>query len=221
MFGSQLTTFETIAVAIIPMVYAVVLHEIAHGWTAWRLGDDTAWRMGRLSLNPVKHIDPVGTILVPIILLLVAGFAFGWAKPVPVNFSRLHHPRRDMVWVAVAGPAANLLMAIFWGIVLKLTTLLPDSAGGIAYAFFYMALFGIMVNIILMVFNLIPLPPADGGRIATGLLPPKAGQILAKVEPYGLLILVILLATGMIGRIMHPVIQSVLELIQAILATGQ
>ncbi len=218
MFGSQLTTLETIAVAIIPMVYAVVLHEIAHGWTAKQLGDDTAWSMGRLTLNPLKHIDPVGTIVVPIVLILLAGFAFGWAKPVPVNFNRLHHPRRDSVLVAAAGPAANLVMALLWGLILKLVTLLPDSSSGFIYAIFYMALFGIMVNIVLMVFNLIPLPPADGGRIATGLLPPRAGLALAKIEPYGLIILVILLASGMIARIMQPVLQSVLKLIQAIIS---
>lgn len=218
MFGSQLTTLETIAVAIIPMVYAVVVHEIAHGWTAKLLGDETAWRMGRLSLNPIKHIDPIGTIVVPIVLILLAGFAFGWAKPVPVNFNQLHHPRRDMALVAVAGPAANLLMAVFWALVLKLVTIIPDNTGGFVLAVFYMALFGIMINIVLMVFNLIPLPPADGGRIATGLLPPKAGQVLARIEPYGLIILVILLATGMIGRVMQPLLQSVLRLIQAIIS---
>lgn len=216
MFGSQFSTLETIAVAIIPLVYAVVLHEIAHGWVAWRLGDDTAYRMGRLTLNPIKHIDPIGTIVVPLVLLFVAGFAFGWAKPVPVNFARLHHPRRDMALVAVAGPAANLVMAIFWLTIIKLATLLPGSVSGLAYILFYMAVFGVMVNMVLMVFNLIPLPPADGGRIATGLLPPAAAQVLAKVEPYGLIILVVLLATGVIGRIIHPVIQSVLGVIQRI-----
>jgi Zn-dependent protease len=217
MFGSQLTTLETIAVAIIPMVYAVVLHEIAHGWVAWRLGDDTAYRMGRLTLNPISHIDPIGTILVPLVLLLVAGFAFGWAKPVPVNFSQLRHPRRDMAVVAAAGPAANLIMAIFWIIIIKLAAMLPESTGGLAYALFYMALFGVLVNIVLMLFNLIPIPPADGGRIAAGVLPPKAAQMLSRIEPYGLIILVVLLATGIIGKLLQPVIQSVLKLVQTII----
>ena len=217
MLDSQLSTIETIAVAIIPIVYAVVLHEIAHGWVAWRLGDDTAYRMGRLTLNPVSHIDPIGTIIVPLVLLLVAGFAFGWAKPVPVNFAQLHHPRRDMALVAAAGPAANLVMAIFWLFVIKLASLLPESSSGLAYILFYMALFGVLVNIVLMIFNLIPIPPADGGRIAAGILPPQAAQALSRLEPYGLIILVVLLATGIIGKLLQPVIQSVLKLIQTII----
>ena len=217
MLDSQLSTIETIAVAIIPIVYAVVLHEIAHGWVAWRLGDDTAYRMGRLTLNPVSHIDPIGTIIVPLILLLVAGFAFGWAKPVPVNFAQLHHPRRDMALVAAAGPAANLVMAIFWLFIIKLASLLPESSSGLAYILFYMALFGVLVNIVLMIFNLIPIPPADGGRIAAGILPPQAAHALSRLEPYGLIILVVLLATGIIGKLLQPVIQSVLKLIQTII----
>lgn len=212
MISQQLSTFETIALSALPLVYAIVLHEVAHGWVANRLGDDTALRAGRLTLNPVRHIDLVGTIIVPLVLLLTAGFAFGWAKPVPVNFSRLHQPRRDMVLVAAAGPAANLLMAGFWILVLKLAAMLSHSTPDASLALFYMALFGIIINTILMIFNLIPLPPADGGRIAVGILPRPAAIQLARIEPFGLVILVVLLATGMLGKLLHPVVNFSVEL---------
>ncbi|MDH5633458.1 MAG: site-2 protease family protein [Gammaproteobacteria bacterium] len=212
MIGNELSTFQTIALSALPLVYAIVLHEVAHGWVANRLGDDTALRAGRLTLNPVRHIDLVGTIIVPLVLLLTAGFAFGWAKPVPVNFGRLHQPRRDMVLVAVAGPAANLLMAGFWVLVLKLAAMLAHTTPDASLALFYMALFGIIINAILMIFNLIPLPPADGGRIAVGILPRPAAMLLARIEPFGLIILVILLATGILGKLLNPVVSLSLEL---------
>jgi len=213
MFGNELSSVQLIAVAIIPLVFAVVVHELAHGWVALQLGDDTAYRMGRLTLNPLKHIDPIGTILVPIVLILTVGFAFGWAKPVPVNFNGLHNPRRDTVLVAVAGPFSNLLMAVAWLVMAKLATLLPDSFVIFTSPLIYMSMFGVLINSILMVFNLLPIPPTDGGRIAISLLPPRIGYGLSRVEPYGLIIILALMLTGIIWRLLDVVTQTVMQVI--------
>ena len=217
MFGSELNTLQLIAIAIVPTLLAIVVHEVAHGWVAYRLGDNTAYMMGRLTLNPLKHIDPIGTILVPLILILTVGFAFGWAKPVPINWRNLHNPRRDTTLVAAAGPFANLLMAIAWGVITKLASLLPESAAMMALPLFYMGMFGILINIVLMVFNLIPIPPTDGGRIAVNLLPPRLGYQLDRLQPFGLIIILLLLVTGVLWRIIGPVIQLVIRFIQALL----
>ena len=217
MFGTELSTIQLITIAIIPLLFAIVVHEVAHGWVARQLGDDTAYLMGRLTLNPLKHIDPVGTILVPLILILTVGFAFGWAKPVPVNFNNLRNRRRDTALVAVAGPFANLLMAIAWALIAKLASLLPDSIAMLTSPLILMSMFGMIINAILMVFNLIPIPPTDGGRIATSLLPPRLGYQLSRVEPYGLFIIIALLLSGVIWKLLDIVIQTVMQLIQFIL----
>ncbi len=217
MFGTELSTIQLITIAIIPLLFAIVVHEVAHGWVARQLGDDTAYLMGRLTLNPLKHIDPVGTILVPLILILTVGFAFGWAKPVPVNFNNLRNRRRDTALVAAAGPFANLLMAIAWTLIAKLASLLPDSIAMLTSPLILMSMFGITINAILMVFNLIPIPPTDGGRIATSLLPPRLGYQLSRVEPYGFFIILALLLSGVIWKLLDIVIQIVMQLIQFIL----
>lgn len=209
---NELSTLQLIAVAILPVLLAVIVHEVAHGWVAFKLGDDTAYMMGRLTLNPLKHIDPVGTILVPLVLILVAGIAFGWAKPVPINFRKLHKPRRDTALVAGAGPAANLLMAITWLLLAKFAGILPAS---LAVPLAYMSTFGVLINSVLMVFNLIPIPPTDGGRIMTSLLPVRYAYPLSKVEPYGLIILLVLLLTGVIWQLLDVVIQFALYIMNA------
>ncbi len=195
------------AVAILPLLFAITVHEVAHGWVAKLYGDPTAQRLGRLTLNPLKHIDPVGTILVPGLLLMLGGFIFGWAKPVPVTWENLRHPKRDMAIVAAAGPAANLLMAFFWAVVAKIGYLLgPDSWAGIPMQ--YMGIFGIQINAVLMILNLLPLPPLDGGRVAVGLLPGPWAWQLARIEPFGFFILLGLLATGILSIIIGPPIHG-------------
>ncbi len=215
--GSELSTIQLIAIAIIPLLLAIVVHEVAHGWVARQLGDDTAYLMGRLTLNPLKHIDPIGTILVPLVLLLTVGFAFGWAKPVPVNFNNLRNRRRDTIFVAAAGPLANLLMAIAWALIAKLASLLPDNIAMLTSPLILMSMFGMIINAILMVFNLIPIPPTDGGRIVTNLLPSRLGYQLSRIEPYGFLIILALLLSGVIWKLLDKVIQTVMQLIQFIL----
>ena len=175
----------------IPVLSAITLHEAAHGYVARHFGDMTAYQAGRISLNPLRHIDPVGTVLVPLMMFLTAGFLFGWAKPVPVNFGRLRRPKQDMLWVAIAGPASNLFMAIVWIMVAKLAL---NSGGGTAAAWFYaMSQAGITINVVLMALNLIPLPPLDGGRVAVSLLPHPYAYHFSKIEPYGMFILIGLL----------------------------
>ena len=202
---SELSLPQVIVVSILPILFAITVHEVAHGWVAKRFGDPTAQRLGRLTLNPFKHIDPVGTVLIPALLLLLkAWFLFGWAKPVPVTWENLRHPKRDMVFVAIAGPAANLLMAFFWGAVAKLATVLPVSADWVAVPLQLMGEIGITINVLLMVFNLLPLPPLDGGRVAVGLLPGPLAWQLSRVEPYGFFILLGLMAFGVLWFIIQP-----------------
>ena len=200
----------------LPAILAITLHEAAHGYAAKKLGDLTAYQEGRISLNPLKHIDPIGTLVVPAVLLIASGgkLAFGWAKPVPVNFSRLRNPKRDMFWVAAAGPAVNLLMAIGWAIVFKIVVTSPvnyftDPALAMAQG-------GIVINLVLMVLNLLPIPPLDGGRIAVSLLPNSMAYSLARLEPYGLLIIMLLMVTDILGSIMYPIIGGFLYSIKLI-----
>lgn len=206
---------QTLAISALPVIFAITLHEAAHGYAARHFGDPTAWQEGRITANPLKHIDLVGTILLPILLFVMASpILFGWAKPVPVDFSRLRQPKRDMLWVAAAGPGANLVMALFWGAVMKLAWLLPLNYFSLPMA--RMAEIGITVNIILMVLNLFPLPPLDGGRIAVSLLPPRAAWRYAQIERFGFPILLLLLFTGILGSILTPVMQLVVGLIDFI-----
>lgn len=216
MFGTELNIVQIIAIAILPILFAIVVHEVAHGWVAKKFGDNTAFMLGRLTLNPFKHIDPVGTILVPLLMLIFFKFAFGWAKPVPVDWRNLNNPKRDMVFVAAAGPFSNLLMAIGWGLIIHLAVLLPNSLLMIKEPLIYMGAIGIFVNVILMVFNLVPLPPLDGGRVAVGLLPPRLSYMLSQLEPYGLIIIVLLLVSGFFGGFLMPIIFSVISIVEVI-----
>lgn len=204
---------EAIALAILPVVLAITLHEAAHGYVARRFGDSTAWMLGRVTLNPLKHIDPVGTVLVPFAILLLSGggFLFGWAKPVPVNFGNLRHPKRDMLWVAAAGPGANLLMAIGWAFVVGLGAG-PLGSGGLQY----MGSIGVSINVALMVLNLLPILPLDGGRIAVSLLPHSLAVPYARTERFGLFIVVALLFTGALSVVAGPLVDVVTTLIEAV-----
>jgi Zn-dependent protease len=207
---------QTVALLAIPMIFAITLHEAAHGYVARYFGDYTAYQAGRISLNPINHIDPIGTVLIPVALVVfTAGqFVFGWAKPVPVNFGNLRDPKRDMLWVAAAGPGANLFMALCWALILKLVVVLP--ANYFSYPLQQMAKGGVVINLVLMVLNLIPIPPLDGGRIAVSLLPHRLAYRFAMIEPYGLIIIVVLLATRALGAVIWPLVTLCRNVIYAL-----
>ncbi len=206
---------QTIALAAIPILFAITLHEAAHGYVARHFGDMTAYQQGRISLNPLRHIDPVGTILFPLMTLWLGGILFGWAKPVPVNFGALRNPKKDMLWVALAGPASNLVMALGWAILYKMAWLFQGNY--FAEPLLGMAEWGIRINVILMVLNLLPLPPLDGGRVAVSLLPHRQAFQLSKVEPYGIFILIFLVVSGALGWILLPLVRLVYQLIFVLL----
>lgn len=207
---SALDTVQRITVYALPVIFAITVHEAAHGYAARHFGDMTAASAGRISLNPLRHIDPVGTLLVPGLTLLVGGILFGWAKPVPVNFGRLRHPKRDMLWVAAAGPGSNLAMALLWALAIRMSVFLPQYIG---LPLALMGAAGIMINTVLMVLNLFPLPPLDGGRIAVSLLPHPWAWRFSRVEPYGFIILLVLMFTHILGAILWPFIKMVFSLI--------
>jgi Zn-dependent protease len=213
---------QTIAIWALPVLFAITLHEVAHGWVAKLLGDTTAQMLGRLTINPFKHIDPVGTVLVPVGLLIFSAltpgppFVFGWAKPVPVNSRNLSRPQRDMAIVAAAGPMANLIMALFWALMIKLGFALLDSSAWVAVPLVYMGIAGVAINILLMVLNLLPVPPLDGGRVVSGFLPPRMSDAYDRIEPYGLFIILGLLATGVLGAIIGPFYGFFVDLIESL-----
>ncbi len=207
-----LNSLQSFAVWALPVLFAITLHEVAHGWVAKRLGDPTAQRLGRLTVNPLKHIDPVGTVLIPGLLILMGtGFIFGWAKPVPITWSNLRRPQRDMALVALAGPGANLLMALAWAAIGRAALYLPSLWA--ARPLFYMSIAGITINIVLMVLNLLPLPPLDGSRVLSGLLPGRLAWRYNLIEPYGLWILLLLVGTGALGWIIGPPVTDLRNLI--------
>jgi Zn-dependent protease len=208
MFGMDLIDLLfVLSYAAIPAVFAITLHEVAHGWAAKQLGDSTASKLGRLSVNPIRHIDPIGTIVVPIGLAILSNGAttFGWAKPVPVNFSNLHNPKRDMVLVAAAGPGSNFAMAAFWALLAMLIYGVGASASLVGGWILLGCSVGIWMNVLLMVFNLVPIPPLDGGRVLIGLLPDPASKVVARLEPIGFII-VLLLVFGP-GRLLMQIIE--------------
>ncbi len=209
---------QALAIHAIPVIFAITLHEAAHGYVARHFGDPTAWQMGRITLNPVRHIDPLGTLLVPALLLFFSQgqFLFGWAKPVPVDFGRLRHPKQDMLWVAAAGPGANLAMALAWATVLKLAVVMPENAYSLPLA--EMARAGINVNAVLMLLNLLPIPPLDGGRIAVSLLPHPLAWRFAQLERFGFPILLLLLFLGGLDLILTPLMRMLLFFIKNLFA---
>jgi Zn-dependent protease len=200
----ELNTIQRLIIWVLPVLSAITLHEVAHGRVALRLGDTTAKTQGRLSLNPLRHVDPVGTVLVPAVLFFLSGFIFGWAKPVPVDYRRLRHPKRDMALVALAGPGANLVMAIGWALIMSLGVALAPAAPWVGMPLYYMGQAGILINIIIGVLNMLPIPPLDGSRVLVGLLPNRVGMLIARVEPFGLVILLLMLATGLLGTLLGP-----------------
>jgi len=208
---------QTVLIYALPVIFAITLHEAAHGYAAQRLGDPTAAMLGRVTLNPFVHIDPMGTILMPLLLYFSTGgaFLFGYAKPVPVRFDQLRHPKRDMVWVALAGPAANLLQALLWGVVLYAL-----AAAGVSERFFIeMCKAGMLTNVVMFAFNLFPLPPLDGGRILVGLLPWRQAVMFSKIEPWGFFIVMALVITGVVNNLwMQPLMGMTFDVLKLLLS---
>ncbi|MDO8960965.1 MAG: site-2 protease family protein [Methylophilus sp.] len=209
----ELTIVQKIAVYALPILFAITVHEAAHGYAAKYFGDLTAEKLGRITLNPLKHIDPFGTIILPALTVMLGGILFGWAKPVPVNFANLKNPKKDMFWVAAAGPASNFVMAIFWALMLNYANYAPNTAVNFLAE---MSLAGISINLVLMVLNLLPMPPLDGGRIAVSLLPTPMAIQLARLEQYGFIILIVLMFTGILGKIISPIIHMFERLIYVV-----
>ncbi|MEQ1487557.1 MAG: site-2 protease family protein [Methylotenera sp.] len=209
----ELSLIQKIIIYALPVIFAITVHEAAHGYVAKYFGDMTAHKAGRITLNPLKHIDLFGTILLPALTIMLGGILFGWAKPVPVNFAALRNPKKDMLWVAAAGPASNFLMAIFWVMVIKFSANAPEA---IAYPLAMMGKAGISINIVLMVLNLLPLPPLDGGRIAVSLLPTPYAIKFAQIERFGFIILIALLFSGILNKILDPLINVVYALINSL-----
>jgi Zn-dependent protease len=211
---------QKIAIYALPVIVAITLHEAAHGYVARYFGDNTAYVLGRVSLNPLRHVDPVGTVLVPLLILVTSslfgagGILFGWAKPVPVNFSGLRNPKRDMLWVAAAGPFANLLMALMWAFAFKFALVAPQNSFTLPLSL--MAQAGITINLVLMLLNLLPILPLDGGRIAVSLLPNRLAYSFSRLEPYGFPILLLLLFTNLLGAILGPMVSVSIHVIETL-----
>lgn len=207
---------QTVALYALPVLFAITVHEAAHGYAARHFGDNTAYALGRITLNPIKHIDPIGTLLMPLLLYFATGgaFLFGYAKPVPVRFGKLRHPKRDMVWVALAGPAANFFMAFLWGVLLFVL-----RGSGVTEPFFLkMAQGGVLVNVVMFAFNLFPLPPLDGGRILVGLLPYRQAEFVARAEPWGFFIVMGLVIAGVVSSLwMQPLMRLTYSLLDLLL----
>lgn len=199
---------QKLIIWLVPLVFAITVHEVAHGWLANKFGDPTAKMLGRITLNPLKHIDLFGTVIIPIALLLLSGgrFTFGYAKPVPVNFGNLRHPRRDMALVALAGPVSNFIMALLWGIVAKIGLSLGAGTSTVGTVLLAFGVAGVQINLVLGILNLIPIPPLDGSRVVTSLLSPKAAIGYNSLERYGFIILILLIVTGILGKILWPLI---------------
>jgi Zn-dependent protease len=208
---------QTVAIYALPVIFAITVHEAAHGYAARYFGDNTAWMLGRVTLNPTKHIDPMGTILMPLLLYFATSgtFLFGYAKPVPVRFDRLRNPKRDMVWVALAGPAANLAQALAWGVLLYVL-----QGAAVSEPFFLrMCQGGVLVNVVMFAFNLFPLPPLDGGRILVGLLPTKQALLVSRIEPYGFFVVMALVIAGVVSSLwMQPVMALTYGLLEILLS---
>jgi Zn-dependent protease len=198
----ELTLIQKIAVWAIPVIFAITLHEVAHGWVASKLGDQTARMLGRLTLNPIKHIDPIGTIVVPVALLVMGGFVFGWAKAVPIDTRNFKNPSRDMAWVAVAGPTANLIMAIAWAVIAKIGLMLQVSTPEVGQFMVYTGIAGVSINLILLVLNLLPIPPLDGSRVVSAFLSKKLAWQYNRLESFGFIIIVGLMIMGMLGPLL-------------------
>ena len=207
---------QTVAIYALPVLFAITIHEAAHGYVARYFGDNTAWTLGRVTLNPIKHIDPVGTIVMPLVLYIATSgaFLFGYAKPVPVQFGNLRHPKRDMIWVALAGPVSNLIQALLWGIGFYFL-----QGAGITETFFIkMCQAGILVNVVMFVFNLFPLPPLDGGRILVGLLPYKQAMLVSRIEPWGFFVVMALVLAGVLSTFwMRPLMDLTYGFLQIVL----
>jgi Zn-dependent protease len=214
----EFSLIQKIAIWALPVLFAITVHEVAHGWAALKLGDRTAQMMGRLTLNPIKHIDPVGTLLVPGLLLAVGGFIFGWAKPVPVTFQNLKNPKKDMAWVALAGPVSNLIMAIFWALFAKVGLVLVQSGTSFAEPMMFMGAAGVLINIILFALNLLPVPPLDGSKVLMSFLPGPLAWKLSRIEPYGFFILIALLYFGVLSMILGPVIGTIINVLAGTLS---
>ena len=206
---------QKIVIWALPVLFAITVHEASHAYAAKHFGNKTAWMLGRCSLNPIKHIDPFGTVLLPLLCVWLGGFVFGWAKPVPVNFDGLRRPKQDMLWVAAAGPASNLAMALGWALLMKLA--LVSGASYFATPLALMAEAGIIINISLMALNLLPLLPLDGGRIVYSLLPRDLANRYSRIEPYGMYILIALMLFGVLGTLMMPLVRLGYGLIRFIL----
>lgn len=207
---------QTVLIYALPVLFAITVHEAAHGYAARHFGDDTAWMQGRLTLNPMRHIDPMGTILMPLLLYFATSgaFLFGYAKPVPVNFGHLKNPKRDMVWVALAGPGVNLLQALLWGVLFYVLAML-----GVTERFFVeMCRAGMLTNVVMFVFNLFPLPPMDGGRILVGLLPWRQAVMVSRIEPWGFFIVMALVVSGVLSHLwMRPLMGATFDVLQWLL----